>query len=177
MMPAILSSSVLASVLFFIQTTWLRNGILAGVVPDLGLLVIVWVSCKNERNVGPFTGFFSGLVCDMLSAAPVGFFAFLYVVPAYLVSVLNRIVSVDGIFVPFLLGFFATVAKAFCSIVLSAIFGSSVLNSYFLNDVHLWIEAGLNGALAPLVFLLLNMTGSFFIAKSLPSERLGSGKK
>ena len=177
MITTIVSSTALVSLLFLVQTTWLRNGLILGVVPDLGLLVILWVSFRNEKSVGSFTGFFSGLVCDLFSAASVGYFAFLYVIPAYAVSVLNRFVSLDAIWIPFLAGFFSTLLKAKGSIVLSAIYGPSVLSSYFLNDIHLWVEAGLNAVLAPLVFFLLNMTGSFFVAKRTPSERIGSHRK
>lgn len=177
MIKTILSSSVIVSVLLFIQTTWLRNGVIAGVVPDFALLVIIWVAYKNERSIGSITAFVSGTVCDILSSAPLGYFSFLYVIPAYLISLLNRLISMDSIFVPFLMGFLATVLKALGSVALSLFFGPSVLNAYSFADAHLWIEAALNGVLAPPIYLLLNKTGNFLIARQKPSDKRGPKKR
>lgn len=177
MIKAILSSTVLASILLFVQTTWLKNGLIAGVIPDFALLVIIWVSYKNGRGIGSVTAFISGMACDLLSASPLGYFSFLYIIPAYVMSLVNRLISMDSIFVPFLMGFCATILKAIGSIILSLLFGSSVLNSYSFSDIHFWIEAALNGVLAPLVYLLLNKMSAFLIAKRNPSDRLGPSKR
>ena len=60
----------------------------------------------------------------------------------------------DGFFIPVLLGFFGTLIKGFASRVLLLLFGEGSLNAYSFSDLHFWVEAVLNGAIAPLMFLL-----------------------
>lgn len=165
MTTAILSSTVLSSIFLIIQTTWLKNGLFWGVIPDFCLLVIVWVAYKNRDNQGVIAGFLAGLVCDLLSSSPFGYFSFLYVVPAYAATLLRHVVAMDPFFIPVLIGFGATLLKGFSSIFLLLVFGAEHINAYSLSDYHFWIEAVLNGAAAPLLFLLLNTMKRFLITK------------
>ena len=165
MIGAILSSTLLSSVLLIIQTTWLKNGLFWGVIPDFCLLVIVWVAYRNRDSQGAITGFLAGIVCDLLSSSPLGYFSFLYIVPAYAATMLRQVLTMDPFFIPVLVGFGATVLKGFSSIILLILFGAEHINAYSLSDYHFWIEAALNGAAAPLLFLLLNRMKKFLITK------------
>lgn len=167
MIKTILWGSLLSSTLLLVQTTWLRNGLFWGVIPDFSLLVIIWIAYKNKGHQGVWTGFVTGLVCDLLSSSPLGYFSFVLVLPAYIVSLLRQIVVMDSFFIPVLFGFFGTIVKALGSLILIGIFGSYKVNAYSLGDMKLWVEAALNGALAPLLFLALNKTKGFFITKKV----------
>lgn len=165
MTGAILSSTLLSSIFLIIQTTWLKNGLFWGVIPDFCLLVIVWVAYRNRDNQGVITGFLAGIVCDLLSSSPLGYFSFLYIVPAYAATLLRQVVSMDPFFIPVLIGFGGTLVKGFSSILLLLLFGPEHINAYSLSDYHFWIEAVLNGASAPLLFLLLNRMQRFLVTK------------
>lgn len=167
MIKTIFASSFLASLFLIIQTTWLRNGLLLGVIPDFALLVIIWVAYSNKDSQGAVSGFLAGIVCGLLSSSPLGYFSFLYVVPAYVTSLVSRFVIMDGLFIPFLMGFFATVLKGLASIFLAVLFGSGYVNAYSLSDFHFWIEAALNGVAAPLLFLAFGRLRGFLITKKV----------
>jgi rod shape-determining protein MreD len=167
MIKTILWGSLLSSVLLLVQTTWLRGGLFWGVIPDFSLLVIIWIAYKNKGHQGAWTGFVSGLVCDVLSSSPLGYFSFVLVLPAYAVSLLRQIVVMDSFFIPVLFGFFGTIIKALGSLILLGLFGSGKVNAYSFGDIKLWVEATLNGALAPLVFFALGKTKGFFITKKV----------
>ena len=167
MIRTIAWGSLLASLLLVAQTTWLKNGLFWGVNPDLPLLFILWISYRNEGHEGVWTGFLTGLVCDLLSSSPAGYFSFIHILPAYIAALFRKIVAMDPFFIPVLFGFFGTIIKALGSLVLLGIFGQDRVNAYSLLEVNFWIEAALNGALAPLVFFSLGKTRGFFITKKV----------
>ena len=167
MIKTILASTVLSSIFLIIQTTWMKSGLFWGVIPDLALLVILWVAYSNKESQGVFTGFLAGLFCDLLSSSPLGYSAFLYIIPAYGASFLKHIVIMDGFFIPVLLGFFGTLIKGFASRVLLLLFGEGSLNAYSFSDLHFWVEAVLNGAIAPLMFLLLKKARKIFVTRKV----------
>ncbi|MCX7026925.1 MAG: rod shape-determining protein MreD [Spirochaetes bacterium] len=167
MIKTILFGSLLSSVLLLIQTTWLKNGLFWSIIPDFSLLVIIWIGYKNKDNQGTWTGFVTGLVCDLLSSSPLGYFSFILILPAYVVSFLRQIVVMDSFFIPVLFGFFGTIVKALGSLILLGLFGSDKVNAYSLGDIKLWVEAALNGALAPIVFYAMSKTKGFFITKKV----------
>jgi len=165
MIKTVIWGSLLSSAFLLVQTTWLRNGLFWGVIPDFSLLVIIWISYRNRAHQGAWTGFVTGLVCDLLSSSPTGYFSFILVLPAYLVSLLRQIVVMDAFFIPVLFGFFGTIVKALGSLMLLGIFGRDKVNAYSILEMRLWVEAALNGALAPLIFFILGKTRGVFITK------------
>lgn len=169
MIKTVAAGTLLASAFLMIQTTWLKNGLFWGVIPDFSFLVVGWITYKNKGHEGLWIAFLTGLVCDLLSSSPLGYFSFVLVVPTYLIALTRKSIAIDSFFMPVLLGFFGTLAKAFASILLLGIFGSSRINAYSLSDLKLWIEAALNGALAPLFFYLLRQTKGIFVTKG-PTE-------
>lgn len=169
MIKTIMVPTFLSSLFLIIQTTWLKNGLFWGVIPDFAFLVILWIAYHNKGTQGVIVAFLSGLVCDLLSASPYGYFPFLYVLSAYSVSFFQKLVSMDAFFIPVLFGFAGTLVKGAASGSLLLIFGSEHINAYSLTDFHFWIEAALNGAIAPLVFWGLGKMRNILIARK-PSE-------
>ncbi|HWR10917.1 MAG TPA: rod shape-determining protein MreD [Rectinemataceae bacterium] len=166
-MNAVVASTVLSSIFLVIQTTWMKNGLFWGVIPDFCLLVILWVAYNNKNDQGVVTGFISGVVCDLLSSSPMGYFSFLYVIPAYAATFLRKIVAMDAFFIPVLLGFAGTILKGIGSLFLLAVYGSETMSAYSFSNYHFWIEAALNGAIAPLLFWGLSRIRRFLITKKV----------
>jgi rod shape-determining protein MreD len=165
MIRSIIATCILAILALLVQATWLGNGIFFGVVPDFALLVIIWVAYNNQNNEGSIAAFISGLSADIISSAPLGYFAFIYLLPAYLVSLMRGYIVLDRVILPFLLGIAATLLKWLASAFLSVLFGSGKVNSYSLGDYHFWLEALMNGILAPIVFRLLGLMKSWLITR------------
>ncbi len=167
MTKTILASSVLSALFLIIQTTWLKNGLFWGVIPDFALLVILWVAYKNSHIQGTVTAFVAGIFCDLLSSSPLGYFAFIYLVPAYLVSFVRKVVDMDVFFIPVILGFVGTLVKGFSSLFLLVVFGPQSISAYSLGDIHFWIEAALNGAASPLLFFLLGKINRLLVTRKV----------
>lgn len=165
MIKSVAASSLLASIFLVIQTTWLRNGILGGIIPDLAILVIVWVGYSNRGHEGVVAAFITGLVCDVLSSSPLGYFAFIYIAAAYPLSFLKRALSMDAFIIPVLSGFSATILKGLASIFLSVLFKETVSSPYRLTALRFWVEAVLSGAFAPLLYFLLSKFSRPFITR------------
>jgi rod shape-determining protein MreD len=148
----------------YAQSTWFGAIAVFGVVPDLSLVILIWVSFKNGPIEGPVSGFCSGLLEDMISVAPLGFHAFIKTFVATLASFLHGSFFIDKLALPIVLGFVATLGKALASWILVLLFGAAV-HSYSLLARILWIEACYNGLLAPLVFLLMTPFKRFLISE------------
>jgi len=155
MIRTIVLSSLLLLGCSYVQTTWLGAIAVLGVVPDLALVALIWISYKNGLVEGPVTGFLSGFAEDFLSAAPLGFNAFVKTFVATCAGFLHGVFFIDRIILPFALGAVGTIAKALAAGILSFIFAGKV-QGYNLLDRVFWIEAAYNGVAAPIVFLILS---------------------
>jgi len=156
MIRTIVLSSVLLSFCVFAQTTWLGAVAVLQVVPDLSLVVLLWLSYQNGPVEGPASAFAAGLVEDFLSAAPLGFHAFVKTSVAFLASFLHGSFFIDRLVLPIALGALGTLAKAVAAGLLVLVFGDKV-HGYALFERVLWIEAAYNGLVAPAVFLVLSL--------------------
>jgi rod shape-determining protein MreD len=164
MIRSILFSTILLVACTFAQSTWFGSIALFGVVPDLNLLVLIWVSYKNGPVEGPVSGFLSGLVEDFLSASPLGFHAFVKTAVAAATALLHGSFFIDKLLLPLLLGVAGTIAKAIAAGALFLLFGSSIHAYSFVGRI-LWIEAAYNAVLAPIVFLLLTPLSRFLVTE------------
>jgi rod shape-determining protein MreD len=164
MIRSILCSTILLVGCTFAQSTWFGGIALFGVVPDLSIIVLIWVSYKNGPVEGPVSGFLSGLAEDFLSASPLGFHAFIKTVVAAATALLHGSFFIDKLLLPLLLGFAGTIVKAIAAGALHILFGS-VMHAYSFVDRVLWIEAAYNAVLAPIVFLLLTPLSRFLVTE------------
>jgi len=161
---------ITASLMLFVQSAWLSRGIILGVIPDLSLSVLLFASFLNKEGQGMLAAFLAGLAADMLSASPLGYNAFLYTVCAYFATLLSRIAERDAFVVPFLLGTAATFIKGVLSLIIAALFSSSVVGSRMLG-VEFAVEIAANGIGTIIMFFLLHFAEGLFVderRKALP---------
>ncbi|MEI6387465.1 MAG: rod shape-determining protein MreD [Spirochaetota bacterium] len=156
MIGKVVLSSLFLIALSLVQTTWIQPIAIAGIIPDLALLAVVAVAYRNGPILGTTSSFIAGLVEDILSAAPLGFNAFVSSLAAWLASFLHGSIQLDRILMPALLGIGATVYKAFAVLLLDSMFRSK-LPSYDLGGSQFWIELGYNALAAPIVFAVSSL--------------------
>ena len=125
-------------------------------VPDIALCILVYIAYVNGTMTGQLTGFFSGLVIDFLSAAPIGLNAFVRTITGALAGILKDTFFLDYIFLPMALCAGATVFKALLFFLLNLIFTGTV-PAYDIFTLTLWVELGMNTLSAPLLFALLKL--------------------
>lgn len=165
MIRTILFSTVLIVASSVIQSTWLGAIAIFGVIPDISLIILVWVSYKNGLVEGPISGFVSGFLEDCLSASPLGFHAFVKTFTAAVSGLLHGSFFIDRVFLPFAMGAVGTLLKALAAGFLSLLFGAKIQTYDFLDRV-LWIEAAYNGLIAPFLFLLLGALRKLLVTES-----------
>jgi len=144
--------SVIAAIL---QSTLIGMIPIVKVIPDIALCIIVFSAYVNGTMTGQVSGFFSGLLLDFLSAAPLGMNCLLRTLIGALTGIFKGAFFLDIIFMPVILCAFATLLKAVIIFLLHLIIGHVIPAYYSFTAPLLWIEMGFNCLLAPFIFLLL----------------------
>ena len=153
---------VLWAVLIMVAAALLQSTILSPLadyihaVPDLALVILVFTAYVNGTMTGQLNGFFSGLLIDFLSSAPLGLYAFIRTLTGALTGFLKGMFFLDFFFLPMILCASATVFKALIMFFLSLFFPETV-PSYSIFNLTFWSELGLNSLLAPIIFALLKL--------------------
>ncbi|MCL2179923.1 MAG: rod shape-determining protein MreD [Treponema sp.] len=124
------------------------------VIPDLALCVLVFSAYVNGTMTGQVSGFFSGLLIDFISMAPMGLNCLIRTLIGALAGIFKGAFFLDIFFMPVILCTLATILKAVLMFILHLIMGSEVPTYSIFNSV-LWIELGFNALCAPPLFLLL----------------------
>ena len=153
------SFSVSALILLFFvvfETAILSNLLILPAVPDLLLIVTLYVSVHNGRLFGVSSGFLSGLFLDFLSASPFGLNCLLRTIIGYVTGLFNKTLNMSGFFLPVLIGFLASLFKVLLVGVVSIFFVDSVV-PYTLLSKEFLFEITANSLLTPLVFKFLNI--------------------
>lgn len=158
-LKAFLLSSGLIAVAVVLQSTLLHWVAVRGVIPDLGLIVLVFVAIRRGSMTAQLSGFASGVVEDVLSLSPLGFHAFIRTVVGFLYGLTEGSIFVDPILMPVILIIIATLFKALISSLLVA-FLSIPAVGFGVFAGPLWIELGYNAVLAPFLFGLLGLLKS-----------------
>lgn len=157
--------SCFASIFFsLLSATVLSNITALPVVPDLVLLLVIYISFMNNAVLGCTIGFITGFLLDFLSAAPIGLNAFTKTLTGYIGGKLSGVYNLDRFFIPFLMGVVATILKALTIVVLSWFFGKSIVVFRFTESIF-WLEVLFNGLCAPVIFSLLGLFPSLFLIK------------
>jgi rod shape-determining protein MreD len=139
-----------------LQSTLLRRIALYHTVPDLTLGIVVYSAYINGVMTGQVTGFFSGLMLDFISNAPLGLNALIRTLMGALAGLLRGTFFLDTLFLPMILCGAATLFKALTLFLLHLLLAGAV-PCYPLAAPTLWIELMFNTLSAPMLFGLLKM--------------------
>jgi rod shape-determining protein MreD len=152
-----LAAALLQSTLFFRLS-------LNRVIPDFTLGIVVYSAYVNGAMTGQLSGFFSGLLSDFISSAPLGLNALIRTLMGAAVGLLKGTFFLDTVFLPMILCASATLFKALMLFLLNLLLAGAV-PSYSLASPALWIELLLNALSAPFLFGLLKMFRPLLVGK------------
>ncbi|MDR3343615.1 MAG: rod shape-determining protein MreD [Treponema sp.] len=162
MAKKVLWATVFALVAAMLQSTLLARLAIYHAVPDLVLGIIVFTAYNNGVMTGQVTGFFSGLLLDFLSAAPLGLNALIRTLMGAVAGLMKGTFFLDTLFLPMLLCGAATAFKGLLLLVLHLLFAAGV-PAYTLMAPTFWVELLWNIFSAPLLFGFLNLFKSVLI--------------
>jgi rod shape-determining protein MreD len=147
-----------------LQSTLLRRLAIYHAVPDLVLGIIVYTAYNNGTMTGQLTGFFSGLILDFLSAAPLGLNALIRTLIGALAGLMKGTFFLDILFLPMVLCAIATILKAAILFLLHFLFAAGVPSYSFIEPIF-WVEIMLNTVLAPFLFGFLKLFNSLLVGR------------
>jgi len=151
MIKSIIWTVVFSFIAAVLRSTLLSNLTLGGAGPDLALIIIVFSAYVNGPMVGQISGFFSGILIDVLSFAPLGLNVFIRTLTGALTGLLKGSFFLDVFLVPMILCACATLFKAFILFMLNLLIPQAIPAYSFLSTV-LWAELALNSLAAPFLF-------------------------
>jgi len=154
MTKTIIWTVILSIVAGILQSTVLGKIALYKAVPDLALCIVVYSAYVNGTMTGQVSGFFSGLLLDFISSAPLGLNCLIRTVIGALTGLFKGSLFLDVFFLPAVLCMLATIAKAVIYFILYFISGKTIPAYSFVTPVF-WAELALNTLSAPLLFFLL----------------------
>ena len=155
-LKAFLLSTGMIALAVVLQSTLLHWVAIRGVIPDLGLIILVFVAIRRGSMTAQLSGFATGMIEDVLSLSPLGFHAFIRTLVGFLYGLTVGSIFVDPILMPVLLTIVATLFKALISSLLVS-FLSIPAEGFGVFAGPLWIEMGYNAVLAPFIFALLGL--------------------
>lgn len=162
-MKKVIFWSVLASLFFaLVQVVVLSNIIALPAMPDLVLLLVLYVSLKNGSVAGCTAGFISGIIMDFVSAAPLGLNAMTKAITGFVAGKFYSSFNMQRLFVPIVAAFAATFLKALLVLVMTFFFGEKIMRYRLLSPV-LWFEAVVNVVFALFLFKLLDAFKPLFV--------------
>jgi rod shape-determining protein MreD len=159
-LKAFLLSTGMITLAVVLQSTLLHWVAIRGVIPDVGLIILVFAAIRRGSMTAQLSGFATGVVEDFLSLSPLGFHAFVRTVIGFLYGLTVGSIFVDPILMPVLLTIAATMFKALISSLLVS-FLSIPAAGFTVFTGPVWIEMGYNAVLAPFLFALLNLLKVF----------------
>jgi rod shape-determining protein MreD len=125
-----------------IQSTLLASATLLGVIPQLALVVIVSFAFLDGERVGVVTGFFGGLIIDMLlPQSIVGLSALVYTLIGYGVGSFRQFTTGESVWTPVLVVAVASCVAELSYALLAIMFGQA------------WVSISDTGKVAGLVVL------------------------
>jgi rod shape-determining protein MreD len=159
--------TVFALIAGILQSTLFSRLAIYHALPDLALGILVFCAYSNGTMTGQLTGFFSGLLLDLLSAAPLGLNTFVRTVIGAAGGRMSGTFFLDNIFLPMALCAGATAFKAVLYFGLNLLFSGAV-PAYSLAEPVFWVELLLNAAAAPFLFALLKLFKPLLIGRRKP---------
>ena len=150
-----LGQTVLVTILFSIQTTWLGLFSVGGVVPDLALIWVVYCGVRFSKSIGIGSGMATGILQDSLSGGLLGVNTLSKSFIGLFFSVLKDKIFVEGV-IP--VAFFLIVSSLFDGLVfyisMNTVLQGEVSSSFLYQKLPVY--SFYNGVIGPVLFLVLN---------------------
>jgi rod shape-determining protein MreD len=147
--------ALLVVLIVIVQVTVMPHLRVAGVVPDLGLVLAVAVAYRLGPEAGALTGFAVGFGYDLFLETPLALSALTYALTAYAIGVLRTGMMRAPWWIPPFLGGLGGIIGGLAFVGMGGLVGEPGLWT-----VHALTTVGLSAiydaAVAPLVFLLVN---------------------
>lgn len=147
-----------------LQTTLLARATLLGVVPQVTLVVIVSLAYLDGERVGAASGFFAGLLVDLLLDDPtgiIGLTALIYTMVGYAVGNFRKYAPSEAVWTPVLLVAAASAISEFSYATLSIILGQQWVSLAFTAKA-VGLVVLYNTLLTPFVFPLTRRVADKF---------------
>ncbi len=157
-MRSALVIALVASVGLLLQSTVFHEFGLGAVVPDVLLVLCVYLGLNQQSVAGSFGAFLLGYLQDAASGSPAGLNACGMLVVFVIVYLTCRRLWVDNVVSKVVLVFLASLIKAAVVVVLLASL-VSLSGEWSSISADLLKQATLSSAVAPAVFWLLAITG------------------
>jgi rod shape-determining protein MreD len=147
-----------------LQSTLFRRIALYHTIPDFVLGIVVYSAYVNGAMTGQLTGFFSGLMLDLISNAPLGLNTFIRTIMGAFAGFMKGTFFLDTIFLPMILCAAATLFKAGMLFLLHLLLAGAI-PAYPLFAPTLWVELLFNTISAPPLFGLLKLFRPLLVGK------------
>lgn len=119
---------------YLLQTTLFKAITLAGIVPNILLIITSAFGFMRGKNEGMFIGFFSGLLIDIFFGKIIGFYALVYLFIGFVNGFFRRIFYPEDIKLPMILIGLSDLLYCFlCYIFLFMLRGKLHLGYYFVH--------------------------------------------
>ncbi len=119
---------------YLLQTTFFKAITLAGIVPNILLIITSAFGFMRGKNEGMFIGFFSGLLIDVFFGKIIGFYALVYMFIGFVNGFFRRIFYPEDIKLPMILIGLSDLLYCFlCYIFLFLLRGKLHLSYYFVH--------------------------------------------
>lgn len=99
-MKRIFSLTILILVCYILQSSVFSFLSLAGIIPNIMLILVVSFALMRGQTEGMLVGFFCGMLFDIFSDSPFGFFMLLYLLIGYLNGFLHQIFYANNVLLP-----------------------------------------------------------------------------
>lgn len=134
-----------------LQGTFLKLVQPSMLVPNLPLIVVVYLGFNEANRFGALMAFLVGLELDLYSGILLGPWAGTFVVVFTALSIISQRLFVDSLTVVFLATFLSSLVSCLLFVLLSSQFNPTLAGGVSIS----FLEALISGVCAPLVFLLL----------------------
>ena len=156
MRKSILVSTLIILSAALIEATIFSNIVALPAIPDISLIVVLYLAINNGSTYGELAGFGSGLILDFLSAGPFGLNCIIRTLLGYVAGIFHKRINSETFPIQCFLGFITTILKGLIIFILSFLYKNTVL-PYKPISLMFLIELGMNTVLTPLLFLFLNL--------------------
>ena len=87
-------------ILYLIQTRIFNKITVAGIKPNVVIILVVLIGYKYGKIPGMLMGFFMGLFLDLTESDYIGYYSLIYLIIGYLVGFSNKLYTNDSTLIP-----------------------------------------------------------------------------